>query len=58
MFILNAIVKTEDIDWEQGFYSFLAYGESQFECYMKKGSECLITHINDEELKKPIIGIC
>jgi hypothetical protein len=57
-FTLNATVKTEDIDWEQGFYSFLAYGKSEFECYMKKGSECIITHINDEKLQTPIIGIC
>jgi len=26
-FILNAIIKTNDIDWEQGFYSFLLYGK-------------------------------
>ncbi|MFW6272755.1 MAG: hypothetical protein ACOC2U_03140 [bacterium] len=47
-----------NIDWEQGFYSFLAYGESEFECYMKKGSRCLITHINKKELKYPIEAVC
>ena len=57
-FILNATVKTDDIDWEQGFYSFLAYGKSEFECYMKKGSGCLITHINEKELETPIEGVC
>jgi hypothetical protein len=57
-YILNAIVKTDNIDWEQGFYSFLLYGKSEFECYMKKGSKCLITHINDEKLQTPINGIC
>ena len=57
-FVLNAIVKTEDIDWEQGFYSFLAYGKSEMECYMKKGSGCLITHINEKELETPIEGVC
>lgn len=57
-FILNAIVKIEDIDWEQGFYSFLGYGKSEMECYVKKGSECLITHINETELNVPIMGIC
>jgi hypothetical protein len=57
-FILNATVNTSDIDWEQGFYSFITYGRSEFECYMKKGSKCLITHINEKELDKPINGIC
>jgi hypothetical protein len=57
-FILNATVKTEDIGWEQGFYSFLAYGKSEFECYMKKGSRCLITHINEKELQSPIEAVC
>ena len=57
-FILTAIVNTKDIDWEQGFYSFLLYGRSEFECYMKKGSICIITHINDEKLDKPIYGKC
>lgn len=57
-FVLNATIKTDDIDWEQGFYSFLGYGKSEFECYMKKGSECLITHINERKLKKQIKGNC
>jgi hypothetical protein len=57
-FVLNAIVNINDIDWEQGFYSFLAYGKSEFECYMKKGSKCLITHVNETEIKTPIMGIC
>lgn len=57
-FILNATVKTDDIDWEQGFYSFLAYGKSEMECYMKKGSRCLITHINEKELETPIEAVC
>ena len=57
-FILNAIVNTDDIDWEQGFYSFLAYGKSEFECYMKKGSRCIITHINEKELQSPIEAVC
>ena len=57
-FVLNAIVNTDDIDWEQGFYSFLAYGKSEFECYMKKGSKCLITHINEKELQSSIEAVC
>lgn len=57
-FVLNAIVDIDDIDWEQGFYSFLAYGKSEFECYMKKGSRCLITHINEKELQTPIEAVC
>lgn len=58
VFILNATINTIDIDWEKGFYSFLAYGKFEFECYVKKGSQCLITHINDVELKVPINGVC
>jgi len=57
-FVLNAMVDTEDIDWPQGFYSFLAYGRSEFECYMNKGSKCLITHINEKRLKSPINAVC
>jgi hypothetical protein len=57
-YIISAIVKTEDIDWEQGFHSFLSYGTSEFECNMKKGASCLIIAINEKELKKPIKGIC
>lgn len=57
-FVLNATIKTKDIGWEQGFYSFIAYGKSQMECYVTKGSKCLITHINEEELDTPIEGIC
>jgi hypothetical protein len=57
-FVINAIVNTDDIDWEQGFYSFLGYGKSEFECYMKRGSDCIITHINEKELQSPIKGIC
>jgi len=57
-FILTAIVKTADIDWESGFYSFLLYGRYELECNMKKGSECLITHINDKKLSTPIKGTC
>lgn len=57
-FILNALVKTKDINWDQGFYSFLAYGESEMECYMNKGSKCLITYINEKKLKSPIKAIC
>jgi hypothetical protein len=57
-FVLNAIVNIDDINWEQGFYSFLGYGKSEFECYMKKGSRCLITHINEKELQSPIEAVC
>lgn len=57
-YTLTAIVDPNDINWEQGFYSFLAYGTSEYECYMNEGSKCLITHINDEELENPIEGIC
>ena len=55
---LTAIIKTDNIDWEQGFYSFLAYGKSEFECYIKKGSDCLITNINEKELDTPIEATC
>lgn len=40
-FILNATVKTNNIDWGKGFSSFLLWGKTEFECYVKKGSECI-----------------
>ncbi len=57
-FVLNAIIDTSDIDWEQGFYSYLTFGSTETECNLNKGNKCLITHINDEELETPIDGVC
>jgi hypothetical protein len=57
-FVLNATINTSDINWEYGFYSFLTFGLTEFECCMNDASECLITHINDKELENPIEGIC
>ena len=56
-FVLNAQVKIEDINWEAGLYSFIAYGKSEFECNMKKSSEISITKINDTSIE-PIQGFC
>jgi len=56
VFVLTAEINTKDIDWIQGFYSFLSYGPSEFECYIKKGSNIVITHINDKKLKKELLG--
>jgi len=58
LFILTATVNTNDIDWKQGFFSFLLYGKTEFDCYMKKGAPCIITHINGEKLSKPLNGFC
>lgn len=57
-FVLTGIVDKNNIDWKQGLYSFLAYGKSEFECYMRKNSPVVITHVNDRETKKPISGKC
>lgn len=57
-YALTAIVKTQEIDWEQGFYSYLSYGRSEFECNMKKGSDCIIISINEKELESPIKAKC
>lgn len=57
-FILTAVISTKDIDWAQGLYSFLAYGKTEFECYMKPKSVCVITHVNNETLSIPIKGYC
>ena len=56
-FTLSAIINTGDINWEQGLYSFLAYGPAEFECYVNKGSEVLIIKIDENILKNPIKGI-
>ncbi len=57
-FVLTGTVDITSIDWKQGLYSFLSYGKSEFECYVEKNSPVVITHVNDQELKKPISGKC
>jgi hypothetical protein len=52
-FILKGDLKGKDIDWEHGFYSFVWYGEEQWECALKKGSIITIKEINGEKLKNP-----
>ena len=34
LFLIEANVNFEDINWEEGFYSFLAYGREEFEAYL------------------------
>lgn len=47
-YLLTGLVSTNSIDWELGFFNFLTYSLEQFECYVKKGSQVLITGINDK----------
>lgn len=57
LFTLTAKINTNDINWEQSFYSFLSYGRTEFECFVNKRSKCVIIAINDKILNKPINGI-
>lgn len=56
-FILEGEVDPKYIDWVYGFYSFVWYGEDQWECALTKGTNVLIKSINDKKLKQPINAI-
>ena len=53
-YILTANVNPQDIDWVYGFYSFIWYGEDQWECALNEGTNVQITAINDESLETKI----
>ncbi len=54
LFVLTGIIKTKDIDWKHGLTSFIYYGDNQWECSLKNGTNVLITHIDDNELDIPL----
>ena len=51
---ITAEVAPKHIDWETGFYSFVLYGEDQWECSLNEGSPVKVTHIDDEKLDAPM----
>ena len=57
-YTLTAVIDTADIDWEQGLNSFISYGPTQFECFVKAGSRCEITEIDGKKLDTPMFGVC
>lgn len=52
--VLTALISSKAIDWETGFYSFLFYGEDQWECAVNEGAQVTVTHIDGEKLSKPL----
>tara|TARA_X000000368_G_scaffold417643_1_gene414631 strand:+ start:4799 stop:5317 length:519 start_codon:yes stop_codon:yes gene_type:complete len=48
--VLTAVVDKKSINWEETLVSNAIYGDEQFECYLNKGSDIIITHINNEKL--------
>jgi hypothetical protein len=48
--VLTAVVDKKSINWEETLVSNAIYGDEQFECYLNKGSDITITHINNEKL--------
>lgn len=52
--VLTATTHKDNISWLDTLVSNAIYGEEQSECYLTKGSDITITHIDDNELKKPI----
>lgn len=56
-FILTAVIKVNDIEWEMGLRSHMYYRTDQYECNMIEGSEIIIIEINDEILDNPIEAI-
>lgn len=51
---ITAKTNKNNIDWLETLIANAIYGEEQFECYMKKDSPVLITHIDDKKLEEPI----
>ena len=47
LFTIEAYVKFEDINWEQGFYSFLTYGRNEFESFLYYDAEVDVYEVKD-----------
>lgn len=52
--VLTASTHKDNISWLDTLVANAIYGEEQSECYLTKGSDITITHIDDTELKNPI----
>lgn len=55
--LLTVSTNVKNIDWLNSLLSNAIYGEEQFECYLFKGSDIEITHINGDKLDNPIKAI-
>lgn len=52
--LLTGRATPTDIDWEYGLYSFVWYGEDQWECSLKGGVEVPVIAVNGETLPCPL----
>jgi len=52
--VLTATTHKDNISWLDTLVANAIYGEEQSECYLNKGSDIIITHVNDKELEEPI----
>jgi hypothetical protein len=50
IFVLEGLVDPADVDWEWGFYSFLVYGEDQWEVAIKNRSQVEIVSVNGDKV--------
>lgn len=52
--ILTADTTSNNIDWIETLVSNAIYGQDQAECFLNKGSDILITHINHKKIDNHI----
>ena len=54
--LMVAVATPDSVDWEGGFRSFLAYGESEWEITLKPRRRVWLVEVDGEALARPLAG--